>query len=263
MHQRPVGNRSTRCVLSRFWIFKLCPSPDDQVFHLLAEAVNGVSVSLPNPKPIIPYVGLFTMITINPHEVAENEISTMYLPHLSIVRGDKFIRAPANATAATRNVARIFDPLALRGDSPKNLGIIPLSPQSEGFGEQRYWRLPVPAEAIFAALIERLHYDSSECEDIILANNIRDILNLQSHGEFLQDNAGDGSGHRRGGSPSGSRGDKRRGPSGREGGESSSKRKGPDSGGRASSRKAPKMGRQAAGGVKAAASDELISQSGE
>ena len=148
-------------------------------------------MALPDPKPILPYLGLFTLVTINPTEIAGCKIPTMHLPNLSIIQGTQFVKAPSTVSATAEKVARIFEPLAL--DDNTNLGMIPLSPDDQAFEEKRYWRMPVPAAAVFAALIERLPYDSSECVDIILANKIRDCLNLQSHGAYPHDDDAGGS----------------------------------------------------------------------
>lgn len=123
-------------------------------------------VKLPNPKVISPYIGLFTMITINPTAVAGFTIQTPHLPDLSIIRGKKFVDAPPNTSPTSEKVARIFEPLAVDDDKTPSYSRIPLSPEEQDFTETRYWRLPVPAAAIFSALLERLANDSSGCEDI-------------------------------------------------------------------------------------------------
>ena len=93
--------------------------------------------------------------------------------------------------------------------SPLNLDIVPLAPGVATFEESRYWRIPVFAGTIFAALTARLLYDLSECEDIALARRIVAHLELKSSG---------GSGPTSGG-PSGGRGGGRGdGPSSGRGG---------------------------------------------
>jgi hypothetical protein len=193
-----------------------------------------IEVELPNAKAIFPYLGLFTMVTINPTQATGNSIPMPYLPSLSIIRGFKFVKAPSNTSPTAKKAARIFQSKAIDNNTPITFGTIPLSHQDQAFTETRYWRLPVSAAAIFAVLIERLAADSSECEDIMLANNIWDILNLQSRNAYpLDDDAR--------GSPSGG------GPSG-GGGRGGSKRK--DTGGESSSSpgKGKKKARKASGG---------------
>jgi hypothetical protein len=194
--------------MSWFEIFTARQSFNNQVFDLLVDASSGTSVALPDPKPILPYLGLFTLVTINPNKTAGCKIPTMYWPKLSIIQGTQFVEAPSTVSATAAKAARIFESLALDDNIPGNLGTIPLSPDDQAFEEKRYWRRPISAAAICVALIERLPYDSSECVDIILANNIRDFLNLQSHIAYPQDDDARGSdlsddgGLRGGGGPS-------------------------------------------------------------
>ena len=174
------------------------------------DALDGTSVESPNPADIIPYIGLFTLVTLDPITAARNIMTTPYLPALSIIHNNKFEEAPANTSVTATNVARIFDSLDIEEDTPFNLGIIPLAPGVAAFEEKRYWRIPVFAGAIFAALMARLINDSSECEDIVLARRIVAHLTLKTFG---------GSGPS--GGPSGGRGGGRGGGSGRSGGSSS------------------------------------------
>jgi hypothetical protein len=123
-------------------------------------ALDGTQVSelLPDPQAILPYLGLFTMVTLNPTDVAGYKIPTMHLPDLSIIRGQKFVDTRSRTSATARNVARIFDPLALDANAQENLGIIPLSSEDQGFQEQRYWRLPIPLGAVFTAMTTSFAY---------------------------------------------------------------------------------------------------------
>ncbi|KIL64176.1 hypothetical protein M378DRAFT_24755 [Amanita muscaria Koide BX008] len=194
---------------------KVDQKPLYEVLDLMVDALDGTEVELPDLKAIIPYIGLFTLVTINPGEVAGDILVTTHLPRLSVRRGTRFIVAPANTSATAQNAARIFEPLNINVDTPHNFGPIPISPDDEEFKEKRYWRLPVPAAAIFAALIARLPHDSSDCEDIVLAKVILASLTLQHYGS-TGDDAG-GSGPSGGGGPSGSRGGGGRGGGGRGG----------------------------------------------
>jgi hypothetical protein len=220
------------------------------------DALDGSSVGLPSPAAIIPYIGLFTLVTLDPTTTARNIMTTPYLPGLSIIRNNKFEEAPANTSATAKNVARIFDSLDIEEDTPLNLGIIPLAPGVAAFEEKRYWRFPVFAGAIFAALMARLLNDSSECEDIVLAKRIVAYLTLKRVG---------GSGPSGSGGPSGGRGD---GPSsGRgggggssEGGRRQSKRKNASGEGSPSAEKGKMKARRVAG---AADSGECSDASGE
>ena len=155
-------------------------------------------MELPDPKAIFPYLGLFTLVTLNPTQVTGASIPTLFLPPLSIIRGKKFVKAPSNTFPTAKNVARIFEPLALVDNSPFTHGAIPISPDGQAFEEKRYWRIPVPPASIFAALIARLHHDTSGSEDIRLA---KAILGMQSLDEYEDD--GNGGPSDGGGGPSG------------------------------------------------------------
>ena len=154
-------------------------------------------MDLPDPAAIIPYLGLFTLVTLDPNTAAEDLISTPHLPGLSIILNNEFQEAPANTSATAENVARIFDSLGIEDDTHLNFDRVPLAPGVAGFEEKRYWRLPVFAGAIFAALMARLQNDLFNCEDILLATRIVGHLMV---------NISDGSGPSGSGGPSGGRG---------------------------------------------------------
>ena len=214
------------------------------------DSSQGEQVELPDAKAIFPYLGLFTLVTLKP---TGSRILTTRLPSLSIMRGTKFVKAPSNTSATAKTAARIFEPLALDDNAPLSLGVIPLSPQDQAFTEKRYWRFPVPTAAIFGALIERLTYDSSssECEDIVLAKNIRAILDLQSRNAYRPDRFAGGSGLSGDDGPSGGGGPEGGGSSG--GGPSAgdrrrSKRKGTSGKSSSPSGKDKKKARKVSGG---------------
>jgi hypothetical protein len=211
------------------------------------DAFDGTSVELPNPANIIPYIGLFTLVTLDPTTAARNIMTTPYLPGLSIIHNNKFEEAPANTSATATNVARIFDSLDIEEDTPFNLGIVPLAPSAAAFEEKRYWRIPVFAGAIFAALMARLINDSSECEDIVLARRIVAHLTLKTSG---------GSGLS-GGPSGGSRG------GGGEGGRRQSKRKNASGEGSPSAEKGKMKAQRVAGRDGAGDSGECSDASGE
>jgi hypothetical protein len=70
--------------------------------------MEGTEVELPNFKAIILYMGLFTLVTINPTEAVRDSIPTKHLPSLSIRRGTKFVVAPANTSTTAQNAMRII-----------------------------------------------------------------------------------------------------------------------------------------------------------
>ena len=148
-------------------------------------------------------------------------MATPYLLGLS-TRNNKFKEAPANTSATAKNVARIFDSLDIEKDIPFNPGIVPLA---LGVTEKCYWRIPVFAGAIFAVLMARLLYDSSECEDIVLARRIvahLTLKSLSSGGSGPSGGPSSGHGGGRGDGPSSGRGGG--GVGSREGGSSSAKK---------------------------------------
>ena len=208
----------------------------------MVDALEGTQVKLPNPKAIFSYIGLLTMITINPTAVAGFNIQTPHLPDLSIIRGKKFVKAPPNTSPTSEEVTRIFDRLAVDDDNPPSYSRIPLSPEEQDFTTTPYWGLPVPAAAIFAALLERLANDSSGCEDIRLAKNICAILDSQSRDAYPPDQNDGGGGPSSGGAPSGGRGPRS------SGGNNQLKRKDAGSKSSPSSKRRKKKARKASGG---------------
>jgi hypothetical protein len=145
--------------------------------------------------------------------------------------------------------------------------MVPLAPGVAAFEEKRYWRFPVFAGAIFAALMARLPYDLSECEDIVLARRIVAHLMLKSSGGSGPSGSGGPSGGG-GGGRGGGRGD---GPSSgrgggggsREGGRRQSKRKNASGEGSPSAEKGKMKARRVAGGDGAGDSGECSDASGE
>lgn len=91
--------------------------------------------------------------------------------------------------------------MALDVHLPFNSGRIPTSPLDPESEEKRYWRLPVPAAAIFAALIARVDSDVSDSLDIFITQRILSHLKLRRFDEDARDNSGGSSGG--GGGPSG------------------------------------------------------------
>jgi hypothetical protein len=160
---------------------KLC----HQVFSLLQFVkifgARGDSVGLPDLAPILPYIGLFTLVILEPDEVSGCRLLTIHLPNLSILEGSSWIPAPPTTPADARHVARIFDPLA-RSPGAISLGYIPLSPQDLEFQQQRYWRLPLDIGAVLAALIVGVGFGPNRCTEISLVKDIAAILGLESRG---------------------------------------------------------------------------------
>jgi len=131
---------------------------DGQVFGLLALGRIG-DVALPDVTPILPYLGLFSIVVLRPRDTAGCSILTPHLPALSILQNNQFVPAPDGTSPADQNAARIIDVQAITTDPPESLGMIPLSPTAAEFAHRRYWRLPVNTGGVLATLIPRLAED--------------------------------------------------------------------------------------------------------
>ena len=224
------------------------------------DALDGTSVGLPNPATIIPYIGLFTLVTLDPTTATGYIMVTPYLPGLSIIRNNKFKEAPANTSATAKNVARIFDSLDIEEGTPFNFGRVPLAAGVAEFEEKHYWRIPVFAGAIFAALMAQLLNDWSECEDIVLARRIVAHLVLKSSGgSGPSGGPSGGRGGGRGDGPSSGRGG---GGGSWEGGRRQSKRKNASGEGSPSVERGKMKARRVTGGDEAGDSGECSDASG-
>ncbi|KAF5379415.1 hypothetical protein D9615_006535 [Tricholomella constricta] len=240
--------------------------PLHQVFDLLADPLNEIPADLPEPADIIPYIGLFTLVTLDPAVL--DIMMTPLLPGLSIIRGNTFEEAPANTSSTATNVARIFDSLDVDHETPLNIARIPLAPGVAAFEEKRYWRIPVSAGAIFAALIARLQYDVSGCEEILLARRIVGHLMVKYSGRSVPSGGPSGGRGGRGRDRGRGRGRGRGGGRGsgggsREGGLRRSKRKNPSGEGNKSADKGRMKARRVAGGHGAGESGECSDASVE
>ena len=154
-----------------------------QVFDLLLEASHGISVDLPDPKAISPYLGLFSLVVLTPNDLRDHVLLTPHLPDLSILQNNRFIAAPVNILPTAPNVARIFDAIAvIDAKPPRQLGHILLSPEDPAFRHKRYWRLPIKIGPILAALVDWVRYLVDGCEEVVVARRIHSILNLNLDG---------------------------------------------------------------------------------
>ncbi|KAH9986856.1 hypothetical protein BJV77DRAFT_1027728 [Russula vinacea] len=144
--------------------------PLREVFRLLGDWTPGTTIdALPDTKPIEPYLGLFSLVILNPSRL------------VGMTLGGRFTRAGKSVakSAAAGNLACIFDSLALADNAPERLGTIPLSPEQPTFQHVRYWRIPVKMEAIFVALEDRVGRMTYASEEITCTQNIFCILALQ------------------------------------------------------------------------------------
>jgi hypothetical protein len=167
------------------------------VFDLMRLAMTGTAVALPNLTSILPFLGLFSIVTLKPVEVMRCCISTQHLPTLSILQNNHFRPAPSGKLHDDRNVAWIFDYSAIADTAPEiSMGYIPLSSEHAKFEQKRYWRLPLTIEAVLIGLMDRVGQSVYECAEINCAQDIYDVLSLLRRGNVL---VGLSSGGRRGG----------------------------------------------------------------
>ena len=99
-----------------------------------------------------------------------------------MLQDNHFALAPDGTLLGDENVARIFDVLGMvrLNPVPELPGVIPLSPEYPEFGQQCYWRLTLPTEAILAALIARIAIGTFGGEEIRLAQVIYLTLSSRS-----------------------------------------------------------------------------------
>jgi hypothetical protein len=143
----------------------------------LNDAVEGADVDLPDPKSILPFLDLYTLVVLLPDELDRFQLVTHHLPELSVLHGSQFIPAPAETLPDGPGVARIFDVLALSDTLPEKFFGIPLSPHHTEYTHQRYWRLPARPEVVLTMLMERIrHVTGPSCEEIKHARVIYGIL---------------------------------------------------------------------------------------
>ena len=138
---------------------------------------------LPDVKPMLPFVSLSSVIVARPIEEDRHRILTCTQPNLPILGPHGFDSAPPGTSPGDRNVARIFDVIALpRSPTPVALGQIPLSPSNPEFAHRRLWRLPIAFNVILTTLISFFNNiwatSDSEVEEIRLAVEIRTLLQV-------------------------------------------------------------------------------------
>jgi hypothetical protein len=130
--------------------------------------VSGVSakhVSFPDRTDILPYIGLYTIVPLEPDALHEMTLLTPSFPNLSILEDNAFVPADPDMTFSSLTTVRIFD--VLNPSDISRVGTIPLSPFSDDFTEQRYWRLPARPEHLFATFMLLASGSSShECAEI-------------------------------------------------------------------------------------------------
>lgn len=86
----------------------------------------------PYRSQTLPYLGLYTLVTLMPSYVAGQDIPTQHLPPPSILRHGRFEAVPYRTRfqSGNKDAARIFDILAVTDDTPISSGTIPLAETS-------------------------------------------------------------------------------------------------------------------------------------
>jgi hypothetical protein len=138
--------------------------------------VDGHPVDLPDPTSVLPYIGLYTLVPLEPKKFYGLQRLTPLLPGLSIISGHQFVPAPPETQASGPNVARIFDAMSLT--TSETLSRIPFSPLHLELEEQYYWRLPVKPEVVFLRLMGHVVSLDSDCKEIVLTQAIQNLLML-------------------------------------------------------------------------------------
>lgn len=115
------------------------------MFRLLKDAARGNPVELPNTESVLPFLNLYTLVTLSPERLRGRAISTPYAPDLCELKdGWSPTRKPPDA----KGVARIYD-VSVTPNEHQAPGRIPLS----DFTHQRYWRLPAEPEVVLAVFL--------------------------------------------------------------------------------------------------------------
>jgi len=179
--------RSLSCIAQRGFTISL------QVFRLLDDARQGREVDLPNVQSILPFLGLYSLVILQPTELDGLRLLSHHLPALSVLQDDQFVLAPPDTEPDVPGTARIFDALAMIDKTDIALVPaaaaavasyqIPLSPHDAEFAHRRYWRVPAKPGVMLMMLLERIrHLTSSACEEVNHARVIWGILMINKAG---------------------------------------------------------------------------------
>jgi predicted hydrocarbon binding protein len=74
----------------------------------------GIHVAFPDPISILPYLELFTLVTLKPDAVVSCRIATPHLLRLSVLRNNRFQAAPDGTTPAAAGIEAVFAALISR-----------------------------------------------------------------------------------------------------------------------------------------------------
>ena len=140
----------------------------------------GTAAPLLDVKSIKPYVGLLSLIVLQPEELSSVKKNLNFIfPPISTIKNGRFVPAASNRSASGPGVSRIFDASALKVNTPDRNGHVLLSRELPTFNQLRYWRIPVNMGAILVALRERVGKRTYASQQITCTQNIFRVLGLQ------------------------------------------------------------------------------------
>lgn len=143
---------------------------------MLSDVVDGHPVNLPDPTSVLPYVGLYTLVPLEPKKLHVLQRLTPLLPGLSIISGHQFVPAPPETQPSGPNVTQIFDAMSLTTSETSSQ--IPFSLLHLELKEQYYWQPPVKPEVVFLRLMGHVVSLGPDCKEIILTQAIQNLLML-------------------------------------------------------------------------------------
>ncbi|TDL28844.1 hypothetical protein BD410DRAFT_781398 [Rickenella mellea] len=130
--------------------------------HEICESLTKLTKDAQNAhekeKCLIPYLGLYSLITLQPDLVQKGFFITPMLPALSIVQGTQFVPAPLGTDPNSPHVARIFDSIAAQSVAtlPLSPSVIPLTDHFADFPQRRLWRIPLRLDAVLTEFVDRI-----------------------------------------------------------------------------------------------------------
>jgi len=143
---------------------------------------------LPNPMPILPFLGLYSLVPLRIEELASSDIKllTPLRPDLSVYREGHWLISLFNKVLPDNALtARIYDAASLSPDQflSNSFGIIPLVEKDPEFDKNHFWRLPVDLGVVLAAFLDRAIVvpDGWGTYHVRLAKSIYARLYVQKH----------------------------------------------------------------------------------
>lgn len=143
---------------------------------------------IPDPQSIQPYLGLYTLVTLNPSQLGNWDFHIHVESEVSELNDGVWTIVPPNVTPSSSCdsklvTARIYDPTTL-SPTDYNAGC---DLRGSAISERRFWRLPniIMIAPILTHLLYSLAFLSgsdTNSEELQLAIKLRSLLALQSLG---------------------------------------------------------------------------------